>query len=149
MARLSSRRPKFCHLILLLQYPRSCQNEVIGASVSNGGEIQTVSIATTHIRCKSNDSNTYRIVFRPRAFEILRLSLARLFRNNSAAIVVMIAASFCTIGISGSSFIAFKMRRAESGWRKKSKVESKVRAGRTRRRSVSKEIKGLSAWLPF
>jgi hypothetical protein len=76
---------------------------------------------TTHLAIKID---SYRIVFRPRAFEIFRLSLASRFRNNSAAIVVMIAASFWTIGISGSSFIAFdEKRRSEETTSIHAKIE--------------------------
>ena len=56
--------------------------------------------------------NSYRMVFFPLFLHIFWLSSARRFRNNSAASVVMMAASFCTIGISGSSFIAYSMSKA-------------------------------------
>lgn len=54
--------------------------------------------------------STYRMVFFPRFLHIFWLRSARRFRNNSAASVVMMAASFCTIGMSGSSFIAYSTK---------------------------------------
>lgn len=51
--------------------------------------------------------STHRMVFLPRLFALRWLSFANLVRKSSAASVVIIAVSFYTMGVSGSSFNAF------------------------------------------